>query len=295
MVRFKRKLRYNLRSPEEIELMRYSGAINAFVLKKLEEALTPGVRASTLDQYAEALIRELGGKPAFKGYAPDGHTPYPYTITLSIDEEIVHGLPTKDKIIREGQLVSIDCGTVYKGWYSDSAISVLVGKGSSLKRKLIRVTRQALKLAMRIIRDGVRFSEYATKIQEFVESNGFSVVRGLTGHGVGRNLHEPPEIPNYLILGYDFQFLKGMTVAVEPMVAAGKGSIKFKDDGWTIVTVDGKPAAHFEHTLLVSDEGSEPLTVVTEDLEERFSEKVRKVVEHYGKILQKEKEEEGNQ
>ena len=289
MRRYYREL---IKDKAEIELMRYSGAINAFTLKMIAKAIKPGVRASTLDSYAEALIRELGGEPAFKGYAPDGKNKYPYTITLSIDEEIVHGLPTEDKVIREGTIVSVDCGTKYKGWYSDSAITVPVGRVSKLKRKLIKVTEGALKLAARILRDGIWFSEYARAVQEYVESHGFSVVRRLTGHGVGRTLHEPPEIPNYLILGYDFQFLEGMTVAIEPMVAAGTGEIRFLRDGWTIVTADGKPSAHFEHTFLIKEGGTEPLTVVSQDLEGIFLEKTRKVVESYGKIIEKEEEEE---
>ena len=287
-----RNLRQFVKDRVAIEFMRYAGAINNFVLRMLAKALAPGVKASTLDSYAEALIRELGGVPAFKGYAPEGHRPYPYTITLSVDEEIVHGLPTEEKVIREGSIVSIDCGTIYKGWYSDSAITVPVGRVSKLKRELIKVTRGALELASKILRDGIWFSEFARAIQTYVEKRGFKVVRGLTGHGVGRNLHEPPEIPNYLILGYDFQFLEGMTVAIEPMVAVGTGRIKFLGDGWTIVTANGKPAAHFEHTFLIKKEGTDTLTVVSQDLERVFLEKTRKVVEEYGKIFQEEKEEE---
>ncbi len=277
------------REPYEVELMRYAGAINDFVLKRISELVRPGISAALLDEYAETLIYELGAQPAFKGYAPDGTNPYPYTITCSIDSEIVHGLPLESKVFREGQIVSLDCGTAYKGYYSDSAITVGVGRLTSAKRRLIRVTKRTLQLAVEILRAGMSHRQFARRIQTFAESQGYSVVRRLTGHGVGTALHEPPEIPNYVIPGFNFIFESGMTVAIEPMLSAGSPNIRITDN-WAIVTEDGSDSAHFEHTLLIKEGGCEPLTVVTPELEEKFLEKVRKVIQHYEKVKEKTEE-----
>jgi methionyl aminopeptidase len=209
---------------------------------------------------AEDYIRSNGGIPAFKGYSQPGTPPFPGSICASIDEEVVHGIPGK-RILREGEIISIDVGVLKNNYYGDAALSVGVGEISELKRKLLDVTEKSLYEGIAQAVVGNRIHDISYAVQNYVESNGFSIVKDLCGHGVGRFLHEDPSIPNYGIKGTGPKIKNGMTLAIEPMVNAGDWRVKTKDDGWTVVTADGLPSAHFEHTILVNGNKPEILTV----------------------------------
>ncbi len=247
-----------LKSPEEIAIMRQAGRINALALRAVREAIRPGVSTAELDAIAEEVIRRHGARPAFKGYP--GPYPFPATITVSINEELVHGIPREDRIIQEGDLVSIDCGTVYRGFVADAAFTVGVGAISPLAQKLLRVTEEALNIGIRMARPGKRTGDISAAIQEYVETHGFHVTREYTGHGIGRWMHEDPAVPNYGEPGTGELLRPGMVLALEPMVLVGTPETRVLEDQWTVVSADGSLTAHFEHTVAVTEFGPQILT-----------------------------------
>lgn len=249
-----------IKSKKEIDYIAESCRIVAETLQLVKSKVKPGVTTEELDLIAEDYIRSNGGIPAFKGYTQPGTPPFPGSICASIDEEIVHGIPGK-RILKEGEIISIDVGVLKNNYYGDAALSVGVGEISELKKKLLDVTEKSLYegIAQAIV--GNRIHDISYAVQNYVESNGFSIVKDLCGHGVGRFLHEDPSIPNYGIKGTGAKLKNGMTLAIEPMVNAGDWRVKTKDDGWTVVTADGLPSAHFEHTILVNGNKPEILTV----------------------------------
>lgn len=252
------KQRIILKSPAEIAIMRQAGRINALALEAVRQAIRPGVTTAELDAIAEEVIRKHGARPAFKGYP--GPYPYPATLTVSINEELVHGIPGERKI-RAGDIVSVDCGTIYKGFIADSAFTVGVGNISPLAQRLLRVTEEALYKGIEQLQPGNRVGDVSAAIQRHVEAHGFQVTRQYTGHGVGRSMHEFPMIPNYGRPGQGALIREGLTVALEPMVLVGTPETKVKPDRWTVVSADGSLTAHFEHTIAVTAHGPLILTV----------------------------------
>lgn len=243
-----------IKSPQEMEAMRRAGRIVGATLSLLEEAVMPGMKTRELDAIASREIRRLGGKPAFKGYRG-----FPATICTSINEEIVHGIPG-DKVIREGDLVKMDVGAVVDGLIGDAAITVGAGKVSDEARDLIEVTRLSLEEGIKAAREGARTRDIGAAVQEFAEARGYSVVREYVGHGVGRFLHEEPQVPNYGPGGRGALLRRGLTIAIEPMVNVGGWQTQLMEDQWTVVTADGKLSAHFEHTIAITDGEAEVLT-----------------------------------
>ena len=249
-----------IKSKKEIDYIAESCRIVAETLQLVKSKVKPGVTTEELDLIAEDYIRSNGSIPAFKGYSQPGTPPFPGSICASIDEEVVHGIPG-NRILKEGEIISIDVGVLKNNYYGDAALSVAVGEISELKKKLLDVTEKSLYegIAQAIV--GNRIHDISYAVQNYVESNGFSIVKDLCGHGVGRFLHEDPSIPNYGIKGTGAKLKNGMTLAIEPMVNAGDWRVRTKDDGWTVVTADGLPSAHFEHTILVNGNKPEILTV----------------------------------
>ncbi|MXY16295.1 MAG: type I methionyl aminopeptidase [Acidobacteria bacterium] len=237
------------KSPEEVAKMRAANALVAGVLGELREAVKPGVTAQELDAVAETRVREAGAIPAFKGYHG-----YPATLCVSINDAVVHGIPSPRELV-EGDIVSLDMGVVLDGYYGDSALTVGVGTISDAAAELLDVTRDALHLAIDCARVGRRISDLGYAVQTHVESRGFSGVREFVGHGIGTQLHEEPQIPNYGQPGRGPYLKEGMVLAIEPMVNAGRAAVRVLDDGWTAVTVDGSLSAHFEHSVAVSKDG----------------------------------------
>lgn len=243
-----------LKSPAELEKMRDAGRIVAETLALLESHVRPGVTTAELNRLAEDECRRQGGKPAFKGYGG-----FPYAICSSPNDRVVHGFPD-DNPLQEGDILSIDFGVFYKGFYGDSAITFAVGMLDDETQRLVTATRESLYLAIKnAVPDG-RLSDVSHAVQSWVEPKGFSVVREFVGHGIGRNLHEAPQIPNYGKAGQGPLLKTGMVLAIEPMINAGMPGVKILEDGWTAVTQDGKRSAHFEHTVAVTDNGPEILT-----------------------------------
>ncbi len=245
-----------LKTEEEKEKMRESNRIVALVLKEIENLIKPGVKTIELDEFAEDLIRKEGAVPGFKGYQG-----YPATLCVSINEEIVHGIPSERKL-KEGDIVSIDVGTIKDGFYGDGAKTYAVGDIDDKGRKLMETTKRALEIGIEKAVPGNRISDISHSIQTYVESQGFSVVRQFVGHGIGRNLHEDPQIPNYGDPGRGPLIKEGMALAIEPMVCEGNWEAEILSDGWTAVCKDGSRAAHYEHTIFINAEGPEILTVV---------------------------------
>jgi methionyl aminopeptidase len=243
------------RSPKEIERLRTANRFVAEVLAKLAAAVAPGVTTDDLDRLAEQLVREGGAEPAFKGYRG-----YPATLCASINEEVVHGIPSPSRALKNGDIISLDVGVKLGGYYGDSAVTVPVGKIPEKTVSLLQVTREALEKAIAQARVGARLSDIGHAVQEWVEGHGFSVVREFVGHGIGERLHEEPQIPNYGPPGRGVKLAEGMVLAIEPMVAMGRPETKVLADGWTAVTRDGSLAAHFEHTIAVSEGGPIVLT-----------------------------------
>jgi len=234
-----------LKSPQEIKIMREGGKILAQIIKEIKEKIKPGVSTQELDRLAESLIFKFGAKPAFKGYQG-----FPASLCVSINEEVVHGVPSARKI-KEGDIVKLDLGIFYKGFYSDMAVTVGVGSISFEARRLIRVTKKALKRAIKRMKPGKRLGDVSWAIQKYVEGQGFNVVRDLCGHGIGRRLHEDPEVLNFGQPKKGLLLKKGMVFAIEPMVVIGNPGVKRKPDGICYQTADGSLAAHFEHTVAV--------------------------------------------
>ncbi len=249
----------HLKSKREIECIRQSSKIVAEVLKLVGAHVKPGVTTLELDRIAEEYIRSFDAEPAFKGYGSNKKNLFPATLCTSVDSEVVHGIPGK-KILSEGEILSVDVGVKKDGYYGDGAWSFAVGEVSEEKKKLLRVTEESLYKGIEQAVDGNRVHDISHAVQEHVEKNGFSVVRDLVGHGVGKNLHEEPSVPNFGERATGVKLKTGMTLAIEPMVNSGDWKVNVLSDGWTIVTQDGKPSAHFEHTIAIVDGHPEILT-----------------------------------
>ena len=242
--------------------MRAGGRILAETLEKLSEAAKPGTSAFELDKLARELVFSMGARPSFLNYKPGGKGHgYPAALCVSVNEEVVHGLPTEDKILFEGDLVKLDLGVEYKNLHTDATVIFGIGKLRENSKKLMETTKECLSLGAKEIRPGASLNEYARAVQAHAEKKGFSVVRDLVGHGVGRSVHEPPQIMNYVDPRMESVILKeGMTLALEPMINEGDWQIVLADDGWTYKTADGKLNGHFEHTVAVTKDGCEVLT-----------------------------------
>jgi methionyl aminopeptidase len=249
-----------IKNKEEIARMREACAIAAEVLAELKERVSPGITTYDLDQIGRTLIAEHGARSADYGYQ-HGSRRFPAYICVSVNEEVVHGIGSLKRVLRDGDIVSLDVTVEHRGYIGDNAITIPVGAITPQLQKLLRVTAEALALGIREARVGNRIGDISAAVQTFVESNGFSVVRDMVGHGVGAAMHEPPEIPNFGRRGTGEKIRPGMTLAIEPMVNLGGARTKTLADGWTVVTVDGAPSAHFEHTVLTTDQGPEILTV----------------------------------
>lgn len=248
-----------IKSKREIELIRESCRIVAEVLKLVGAQIKPGVTTLALDKLAEDYIRSFGGVPAFKGYGSQKNNLFPATLCTSVDEEVVHGIPGK-RALKEGEIVSIDVGVKKEGYFGDGAWSFSVGSISQEKQRLLDVTRESLCKGIEKAVGGNRVHDISYAVQSHVEANGFSVVRELVGHGVGKELHEPPNVPNFGKPGTGPELKAGMTLAIEPMVNLGGYQVLMQPDGWTVVTRDGLPSAHFEHTVAIVDGKPEILT-----------------------------------
>ncbi len=238
-----------LKSKKEIELLSESCQIVADTLNMLEKKIKPGIKISHLDAIAENYILSRNAKPAFKGYMG-----FPSTLCVSVDDEVVHGIPS-DRILNSGQIVSIDCGALKNGFYGDHAKTFFVGHVDSEVKKLVNVTKESLEIGIAQAKVGNYISDIGHAIQTHAEINGFSVVRDLVGHGIGKNLHEEPQVPNFGLPKQGHKIKEGMCLAIEPMVNLGAKEIKTDNDGWTIRTVDGNFSAHFEHTIAVTSDG----------------------------------------
>ncbi len=246
---------------EEIKVLRKGGKILASVLYQVAEKAKPGIATTELDEWAEKLIRENGGEPSFKNYKTfQDKIPFPASLCVSVNNEIVHGIPSKDRILKEGDIVSLDLGMKYKNLYTDMAITVGVGKINKQAKKLIEITEKSLAEGIRIIKERNYIGDIGFAIQKYVEKKGFSVVRKLVGHGVGYKAHEDPEVPNFGEKGTREILKNGMVLTLEPMITAGGPDIILDSDNWTWKTKDGSLAAHFEHTIAVTDAEPEVLT-----------------------------------
>ena len=245
-----------LKSSDEIEKMRRAGRVVREVLELVRTSVKPGATTLDLERVAEARIKELGAKAAFKGYHG-----YPCVLCTSINSEVVHGIPSKKRVLKEGDIVSVDCGAVVDGYYGDAAITVPVGeKISPEAERLLRVTEDSLKAGIAVVRPGATIGDIGAAVQKVVEAEGFSVVRDFVGHGIGSSMHEDPQVPNFGHAGEGVKLRAGMVIAIEPMVNIGKPDVKVLKDGWTAVTNDGSMSAHFEHTVAVTDTGARILT-----------------------------------
>ena len=248
-----------LKSAGEIALMRESGRIVAEVLTLVGAQVRPGVTTQELDALAEDFIRSQGGLPAFKGYGPDRRNRFPATLCVSVDDVVVHGIPG-GQVLQEGQIVSVDVGVKKEGYFGDAARTFPVGRISEEKRRLLQVTEESLAAGIRQARAGNHLHDISAAVQKVAEGAGYGVVRDLVGHGVGKNLHEDPAVPNFGTAGTGMVLKAGMTLAIEPMVNAGTYVVQMDDDGWTVRTADGRPSAHFEHTVVITNEEAEILT-----------------------------------
>lgn len=249
------------KDPKEIELLKESGRILAEVLKLAASKVESGISAYDLDALAEREIKIYGAKPSFKNYKSyPGDSPYPSSLCVSINNEVVHGIPKKTKILREGDIVSLDLGVEYRGFFTDAAITVPVGQVDKKLLTLIDVTKQCLDNALKVIKAGTYAGNVGHAMENTAKYYGFQVVRELVGHGVGAAVHEAPDIPCFGVPGHGTQLREGMVLAIEPMVNMGKSKVDFDRDGWTVKTHDGLPAAHFEHTIIVTKNGCEIFT-----------------------------------
>lgn len=251
-----------IKTPQELEMIRQCGKKLARVLDRLCKMAKPGVTTEELDVAAERMIRDAGGDPAFKGYKPRQDVPpFPTTVCLSLNEEVVHAPAVPSRQIKDGDLVKIDIGMKYKGFYTDTARTVVVGKVDRKVRNLVKVTEKALKTGIKQVRAGRRVSHISKAIEKYLDESGFGIVRDLVGHGVGYRVHEPPEIPNYWQEGFpDTVLQEGMVIAIEPMVNLGTWRVNIESNGWTIVSADKSPSAHFEHTVIITKRGAEVVT-----------------------------------
>lgn len=235
--------------------MRRASRVVAEVLLQLKPLVKPGVTTAELNDFAERRVRELGAVPAFLGYRG-----YPATLCVSINEEIVHGIPSPKRVVREGDIVSLDMGAVADGFYGDAAVTVAAGKISADAKRLMEITSRSLDEALAAVKPGARLGDVSHAVQAFAEKNGMAVVKEFTGHGIGRRLHEEPSIPNFGRAGTGPALKPGMTLAIEPMLCLGRADVVVKNDGWTAVSADGSLAAHFEHTVAVTEDGCDILS-----------------------------------
>ncbi len=238
-----------LKTVDEIAVMARASRVVAETLEVLKNAVHPGIMTDELDRLAEQEIRARGARPAFKGYRS-----YPKTLCASVNEQVVHGIPSK-RVLKEGDIIGLDLGAIVEGFYGDSAVTVVVGQGSDRNVHLVRVTEEAMYLGIKQAVVGHRLSDISHAIQQHVESAGYSVVTEFVGHGIGRQLHEEPQVPNYGKPGQGPRLQAGMVLAIEPMVNVGKAAVKVLEDRWTAVTVDGSLSAHFEHTIAIEPSG----------------------------------------
>ena len=245
-----------IKSAREIELMTEAGRNLEIVHEEMEKALRPGMTTMDIDRLGEEVIRSYGCVPSFLGYHD-----YPASICVSINDEVVHGIPSKERILQEGDIVSLDAGLIYKGYHSDAARTYGVGQISPEAQQLIDVTRQSFFEGIKYATAGRHLHEISAAIQKYCESFGYGVVRDLVGHGIGTQLHEDPQIPNFKPLGRGIKLRPGMTLAIEPMITAGRYDVEFLDDDWTVVTEDGSLAAHYENTVLITEGEPEILTL----------------------------------
>jgi methionyl aminopeptidase len=248
-----------IKSRTEIALMRESGRIVGEALALVGGHIRPGVTTRELDALAEEFIRSQGGIPAFKGYGPDRRNVFPATLCVSIDDVVVHGIPDGRRL-EEGEIVSVDVGVKKDGWFGDGARTFPVGRIDEEKARLLRVTEEALEAGITQARAGNRLHDVSAAVQRHVETAGYAVVRDLVGHGIGKNLHEEPAVPNFGLPGTGVLLREDMTLAIEPMVNAGSFAVRLEDDGWTVRTADGRPSAHFEHTVAITQGEAEVLT-----------------------------------
>lgn len=245
-----------VKSPEEIAAIRVSGQMLATVLKSVTSAIKPGMSTMDLSKLAEKELKKLGGRAAFLGYQG-----FPESLCVSVNDEVIHGIPRKDHIIQDGDIVSCDFGVVYKGMTTDAAVSVIVGQPKQAKDlELINVTKKAIQKGIEAVRGGATIGDIGAAVQRVLEGSGFGIVREFVGHGVGHEIHEEPGIPNYGQKGTGFVLQPGMTIAIEPMATIGQPQVFIAEDGWTVKTRDGSRAAHFEHSVLVTEDGFEILT-----------------------------------
>lgn len=245
-----------IKSNREIELMREAGKILAAVHDELEKVIRPGITTRDIDKLGEELIRSYGCVPSFLNY-----NGYPASICVSVNDEVVHGIPTKKRVLREGDIVSLDAGVIHKGYHSDAARTHAVGEISNEAKKLIDVTKQSFFEGIKFAKAGCHLFEISKAIQDFVEQQGFSVVRDLVGHGIGTQLHEEPQIPNFKQVGRGIRLEPGMTLAIEPMINVGAYDVWWLEDDWTVVTQDGSLSAHYENTVLITDGEPEILSL----------------------------------
>jgi len=250
----------------EIEIMAEGGRIVGRILKMMEDVVSPGITTASIEKEAEKLSDHFGVIPAFKGYSG-----YPSAICVSVNEEVVHGIPSPKRRLREGDIVGLDFGAIHKGFFSDSAVTLPVGRINSRVRKLLDVTRAALERGIQSAIIGNRLGDLGHAVQSYVEGFGYSVVQVFVGHGIGRSLHEDPQVPNFGEPGRGIVLEEGMTIAIEPMVNEGESSVRVLDDGWTAVTTDGGLSAHFEHSIAVTKDGPRILTLDCGDPKERLS------------------------
>lgn len=248
-----------IKTPEEIALMKEGGRKLAETMSELEKIIHAGQNTHAIDKLARELVFDIGGIPVFFGFGGPIN-PYPATVCTSVNSEIVHGIPKQNKILKEGDIIKLDIGMRYKGMVTDMARTFMVGKISPEAYKLLNTTKESLDTGIEKIKAGAKLSEYSATVENYVRSRGFSVVRELIGHGVGRELHEDPQIPNYKTMGREIILKEGMTLALEPMINEGTHRIKLMSDGWTYETADGKLSAHFEDTVVVTRGGCEILT-----------------------------------
>ncbi|MBN2456491.1 MAG: type I methionyl aminopeptidase [Sedimentisphaerales bacterium] len=254
-----------LRSRREIELMRKAGAVVSDVLLKLKEIAEPGMTTARLDSIALQMTADAGAEALFKGVRnPSARYPFPGAICASINEQVVHGIPSEDTKLSNGDILSIDFGVRLNGYCADSAITTAIGEISESRRRLMEVTEHVLEIAIEKSAPAVKWSQVAAEMQQYAESAGFSVVKDYVGHGIGRKMHEEPRVPNFVsdeLVANDIVLAEGMVLAIEPMINSGTSAVRTLQNGWTVVTRDGKPSAHFEHTIVISSNGCEILTV----------------------------------
>ena len=244
-----------IKSLEEIAKMQEACEVARQMLEGLKDFIKPGISTADIDEYVESYIRKSGQKPAFKGYGG-----FPACACVSVNEELIHGIPSKKKILKEGDIVSVDLGTIYKDYYSDTARTYPVGKITPENEKLIRVAEESFFAGLKYCRKGYRIGDVGHAIQQCAESNGFSVIRDYVGHGVGRDMHEDPSVPNYGRAGHGPQLVPGMVIAIEPMISAGRYDVRTLSNEWTVVTKDGSNTAHYENTVVITEDEPKVLT-----------------------------------